>query len=65
VADKYDLRKNVKFHSRVTETIWDEVAGKWNLRIENVQTGEIFDDSCDIFIDGSGVLKYSYLPLEL
>jgi cation diffusion facilitator CzcD-associated flavoprotein CzcO len=28
VTDKYNLRKNVKFHSRVTEAIWDDAAGK-------------------------------------
>jgi hypothetical protein len=40
----------------VTEAIWNEAAGKWNLKV--FQDGEEKEDECDILIDGSGFLKY-------
>ncbi|KAI5850754.1 hypothetical protein BZA05DRAFT_430466 [Tricharina praecox] len=61
-AAKYDLAKNITFHSRVTETIWDDPAGKWRLKVENTQTGEVFEDECDIFVDCTGVLHHAIMP---
>ncbi|KAH7168408.1 NADP-dependent oxidoreductase domain-containing protein, partial [Fusarium sp. MPI-SDFR-AT-0072] len=54
-SDKYGLAENVRFQSKVTEAIWNEAAGKWNLKIS--QDGEEKEDECDILIDGSGFLK--------
>lgn len=40
----------------MTEAIWNEAAGKWDLKV--FQDGEEKEDECDILIDGSGFLKY-------
>ncbi|KAG7412596.1 FAD-binding monooxygenase aflW [Fusarium oxysporum f. sp. rapae] len=59
-SDKYGLAENVRFQSKVTEAIWNEAAGKWNLKIS--QDGEEKEDECDILIDGSGFLNNWYWP---
>lgn len=38
------------------EAIWNESRGKWELKID--QQGTVISDECDVFIDGSGILKY-------
>lgn len=34
VADKFDLRRNIQFNSRVVAAHWDETARKWDLELE-------------------------------
>lgn len=54
-AQKYGLDKDVKFNSKVIESVWDEKAKKWKIKIE--QDGAIIEDEADVLINGSGVLK--------
>ncbi|WP_149536243.1 flavin-containing monooxygenase [Siccirubricoccus phaeus] len=34
VADKYDLRRDIQFHSRVTAAAWDEASLTWTVTLE-------------------------------
>ncbi len=35
VADKYDLRRDIRFRSRVTAARWDEASRSWNVELED------------------------------
>ncbi len=35
VADKYGIRKNIRFETRVTGAVWDEVAHVWHVSIQD------------------------------
>ncbi|MDA9463222.1 flavin-containing monooxygenase [Bradyrhizobium sp. CCBAU 53415] len=35
VADRYDLRRDIRFKSKVTEARWDEASERWQLTIDN------------------------------
>jgi cation diffusion facilitator CzcD-associated flavoprotein CzcO len=35
VADKFDLRRDIQFQSRVTSAIWNEPARSWNVTLED------------------------------
>ena len=35
VADKFDLRRDIQFQSRVTSAIWNEAARSWNVTLED------------------------------
>ncbi|HEY3796606.1 MAG TPA: NAD(P)/FAD-dependent oxidoreductase [Bradyrhizobium sp.] len=35
VADKFDLRRDIQFQSRVTAAIWDEPARSWNVTLQD------------------------------
>jgi cation diffusion facilitator CzcD-associated flavoprotein CzcO len=35
VADKFDLRKDIRFSSRVESAVWDEATRTWDVRIED------------------------------
>lgn len=55
VARQYDLEKYIKYGHKVTQAIWAEGTGKWNLTVES--EGKLFRDECDIFINAGGILK--------
>ena len=38
VADKFDLRRDIQFNSRVTSARYDEAANRWRVRTEDGQT---------------------------
>ena len=56
-ADKYDLHKYVKLRYQVSEARWLEESGQWKVKGENLQTGETFDDTGQIFINAGGFLN--------
>ncbi|KAJ5795159.1 FAD-dependent pyridine nucleotide-disulfide oxidoreductase [Penicillium paradoxum] len=65
VAQKYDLRKGVKFQSRRGGAQWNGRLGKWFVQILSTASGEIFEVSADFFTTGTGLLneyKWSSIP---
>jgi cation diffusion facilitator CzcD-associated flavoprotein CzcO len=56
VSTKYDLERYVKMNTKVESATWDEEEGKWRLSIVGAD-GSHFEDSCEILVNGSGVLK--------
>ena len=56
IAVKYDLEKYVKFKTTVRSATWDEEEGLWRLQLVGPD-GVAFEDSCNVLVNGSGVLK--------
>ncbi|CAG8086286.1 unnamed protein product, partial [Penicillium nalgiovense] len=52
---KWKLDKDIQFNTRVTETVWNDELGKWNVVID--QAGTIIHDEADILVNASGFLK--------
>ncbi|TVY47159.1 putative sterigmatocystin biosynthesis monooxygenase, partial [Lachnellula occidentalis] len=57
---KYNLTKHVTLNAKVIETIWDEEAGKWKIKIE--VDGLVKEDEADVLVNGSGFLNNWKLP---
>ncbi len=57
MAKKYDLYRFIKLRHRVASADWDEAKGIWNLKIENLASGEIVSDWGHVMITAAGVLK--------
>jgi cation diffusion facilitator CzcD-associated flavoprotein CzcO/acetyl esterase/lipase len=60
VADRYDLRRDITFSTRVTSAAWDESTARWRVRTD--QGEEI---SCQFYVMASGCLslpKASEIP---
>lgn len=55
---KWNLDKNVKFNSKIISSIWNDITSKWDLKIETKDG--IIADSCDVLVNGSGILKSVY-----
>ncbi|KAK4942831.1 hypothetical protein LTR66_014662 [Elasticomyces elasticus] len=55
IKKQYNLDRDVVYNSKVTSAIWDDKEGKWHVKVN--KNGEEIEDSCDILINGSGVLN--------
>ena len=52
VADRYDLRRDIRFGTKVTAATWDEAAERWRLTTDNGATV-----SCRYYIMATGCLS--------
>jgi len=57
VADRYDLRRDIRFGTRITAAAWDETARRWRLR-----TGDGGELSCRYYVMASGCLSLPKTP---
>ncbi len=57
VVKKYDIRKHMKFQRKCIEARWDEYTSKWIVKFERLDTGEIVEDTADVFMTGIGALN--------
>jgi cation diffusion facilitator CzcD-associated flavoprotein CzcO len=56
VCEEEDLGKFIKTLHRVVEARWNE-KGIWELKVEDLKSGTVFDDYCHFLLDASGILK--------
>ena len=57
VAEKFDLRRHMRFNARVTAMTWDEAARRWHLSLEDGTTW-----TARFVITGIGVLSVPTMP---
>ena len=57
VADRYDLRRDMEFNSRVESAVWDEPSHRWHLRTDR---GE--EISCQYYVMATGCLSLPKTP---
>jgi cyclohexanone monooxygenase len=57
VADRFDMRRDIQFHSRVTAAAYDEETNRWTITTE---AGQSF--TCIYFVSASGVLSVGIDP---
>src|SRR5947208_10528880 len=57
VADKFDLRRDIQFNSRVTSATFDESANRWDIQLES---GERM--RAQFLIAAVGILSARYIP---
>lgn len=57
VVDKYNIRRYMKFGHKCIEARWDERSSKWHVKVEQLNTGQIIEDSADVFMIGIGALN--------
>lgn len=57
VADRFDLRRDVQFNTRVTSAHWDDAAGRWTVTTDH---GDVL--SCQYLIMAVGALSTAKMP---
>jgi len=57
VADKFDLRRDIQFNSRVNSADWDEAAQKWEIALENGTKAR-----ARFLVAATGLLSAHYIP---
>ena len=51
------MEDSIKTLHQVTSARWDEDSATWQLVVQNLQTGQAFEDHADFLINGTGILK--------
>ena len=54
--------KYIKLRQKVFEARWAETERVWKLRVQDLTSGQSFDDTCDIFIYACGYLNHWVWP---
>jgi cation diffusion facilitator CzcD-associated flavoprotein CzcO len=57
VADRFDLRRDIDFETRVDKAAWDDAAGRWHLTTSRGET-----ITCQHYVMASGCLSHSKDP---
>jgi cation diffusion facilitator CzcD-associated flavoprotein CzcO/acetyl esterase/lipase len=57
VADRYDLRRDIRFGTQITAAVWDEAGRRWRLRTD--RGNEV---SCRYYVMASGCLSLPKTP---
>lgn len=56
VCDKWNLRRDIKFRTRVSGLEWQEKEGQWKIKL--TEKGGEREEMADIVISAQGFLKY-------
>ncbi|EXJ69271.1 uncharacterized protein A1O5_07307 [Cladophialophora psammophila CBS 110553] len=62
VAAKYNVLKYTKLNHTVTNALWDQESGKWEITVRDEVTKLTFVDECDVFINAGGPLNHWNMP---
>ncbi|TVY59578.1 FAD-binding monooxygenase ktnD, partial [Lachnellula suecica] len=62
VARKYNVYKYLKLKHKILGNVWDEAQGKWNVEVENLETGEKSTEVFDVVITAIGRFNAWKLP---
>ncbi|KFZ01648.1 hypothetical protein V501_09887, partial [Pseudogymnoascus sp. VKM F-4519 (FW-2642)] len=54
-STKYNTDRYMNFDHEIQSAVWNELDGKWNIRIQN--GSRTIEDKCDVFINAGGVLN--------
>lgn len=58
IYDKHDfVNKYIKLRHQINHVEWNETKGKWVVKVNNIATGEEFEDEAEYFINAGGVLN--------
>lgn len=56
-ADAYGVAEFARLSHKVKSARWNEDIGRWVLEVEDLQTGNVFQDQAEVFINAAGFLK--------
>lgn len=57
ICDEECMRDVIKTSHRVLSARWTEAKGIWRLNVQDLKTGEEFEDYANFLLDASGILK--------
>ena len=57
VADKHDLRRDIRFETRVASAVWDEDAATWTVNTVGADGGDADSITCRHFVMATGCLS--------
>ena len=61
IVKKYELMRWIKLQHRIVGAEWLVQEGQWRLSIQD-PSGGVFEERCEIFLNGGGILKLEARP---
>jgi cation diffusion facilitator CzcD-associated flavoprotein CzcO len=62
VAKKFSADRFIKLQHEIKECSWDAKIAKWNVKVQNLATGDIINDQSDVLISARGNLNTPSWP---
>ncbi|EXJ79459.1 hypothetical protein A1O3_08961 [Capronia epimyces CBS 606.96] len=65
VVAKYHCMRHIKLNHKIVAARWNGQRGKWEVQVENLESGDSFEDVCDVLVSATGALndwKWPDLP---
>ncbi|KAK1777332.1 hypothetical protein QBC45DRAFT_417018 [Copromyces sp. CBS 386.78] len=62
VAERFGATRFIKLSHQVEECVWDGEEKKWQIKVRNLVTGEVFTDSAHVLITARGQLSEPRWP---
>lgn len=56
-AEKFGATRFIKTSHKLESAVWDAATQEWTLQVTNLQTGETFEERCNILITARGQLS--------
>lgn len=58
-ARKYQVEKYIRLDTKVLSAMWDERVQHWKVQLQrgSGQDGEVFEDTCDVLVNGTGAIN--------
>ena len=57
LAKEYGVYECTKFQHAIRRAEWSNLKNVWEITVENLQSGEIFVDEAEVFLNCGGALK--------
>lgn len=57
ICEEEGLMGCIRTSHRVVSAVWSEERSVWEMEIQRLETGEVFEEAADFLIDASGILK--------
>ena len=57
ICEDEGLGSEIRLRHKVVSAIWNDEEGIWKVTVANLETGEEFEDSCQILVNAGGILK--------
>ncbi|KAL2153897.1 hypothetical protein VTH82DRAFT_2573 [Thermothelomyces myriococcoides] len=57
VAERFGAMRFIKTRHRVEHCAWDDVYKKWNVKVTDLATGEVIEDSANVLVTARGMLN--------
>lgn len=58
VTRERDFYRHIKFQHEIRNASWTDEESRWTLEVRNLESGEVFEDKVDFFLEFSGPVRY-------
>lgn len=62
VAERFGATRFIKTQHRLLRAVWNAQSKKWTIQVQRTDSGEAFEEDCDVLITARGLLNEPSWP---